>query len=157
MGHYKIVANYKRLLKGFRPIQLQSGEWALKKSLMRPLFFLYFREIRNKLSHWPGSQSALRLYNVPGQHMWVRAGPGPSSGSPKSNGRVTVKITTLPAWDHHWRNPRRKIIESAARVSVHWRAQCHAKWPKKAVSTPAGIEPMSRSPNSLRRALTIKP
>ena len=37
--------------------------WALVKSLTRPSLFLYFREIRNKLSHWPGSQSAPRLYN----------------------------------------------------------------------------------------------
>ena len=41
----------------------QSGAWALKKSLMRPSFFLYFREIRKKQSHWPGGQSAPRLYN----------------------------------------------------------------------------------------------
>ena len=44
----------------------QSWAWALKKSLMRPSFFsiiVYFREIRNKLSHWPGCQSAQRLYN----------------------------------------------------------------------------------------------
>ena len=37
--------------------------WALEKSLMRPSFFLYFREIRKKRSHWPGGQSAPRLYN----------------------------------------------------------------------------------------------
>ena len=41
----------------------QPWAWALKKSLTRPSFFLYFREIRKKQSHWPGSQSALRLYN----------------------------------------------------------------------------------------------
>ena len=40
----------------------QSWAW----SLTRPSFFLYFREIRNKRSHWPqwpGGQSAPRLYN----------------------------------------------------------------------------------------------
>ena len=39
--------------------------WAsvLEKSLTRPLFFLYFQDIRNKRSHWPGGQSAPRLYN----------------------------------------------------------------------------------------------
>ena len=43
----------------------QSWAWALEKSLMRPSFFqvLYFQEIRNKRSHWPGCQSAPRLYN----------------------------------------------------------------------------------------------
>ena len=35
---------------------------ALDKSLTRPSFFLYFREIRKKLSH-PCGQSAQRLYN----------------------------------------------------------------------------------------------
>ena len=34
-----------------------------KKSLMWPSFFLFFREIRKKRRHWPGSQSAPRLYN----------------------------------------------------------------------------------------------
>ena len=44
---------------------LQSWAWALKKSLhvTRPSSFLYFQEIRNKWSQWPGSQSAPRLYN----------------------------------------------------------------------------------------------
>ena len=41
----------------------QPGVWALEKSIMRPSFFLYFREIRKKRSHWPGGQSAPRLYN----------------------------------------------------------------------------------------------
>ena len=36
---------------------------SLEKSLMRPSFFLYFRKIRNKRSHWPGGQLAPRLYN----------------------------------------------------------------------------------------------
>ena len=40
----------------------QSWAWALKKSPIRPSFFLYFREIRGKRSHWPGGQSDLRLY-----------------------------------------------------------------------------------------------
>ena len=37
--------------------------WALEESRTRPSFFLYFREVRNKRSHWPGGQSAPRLYN----------------------------------------------------------------------------------------------
>ena len=52
----------------------QPGVWALEKSLTRPLFFLYFQEIRKKWSHWPGSQSAPRLYNHynlwPGKKSW---------------------------------------------------------------------------------------
>ena len=47
---------------------------------------------------------------------------------------VELRFTTLSARDLHWRNPRKKIIESAAiwkaRVSVHSQAQCHAKWPR---------------------------
>ena len=42
---------------------VQPGAWALEKSLTRPSFFLYFREIRKKRSHRPGGQSAPRLYN----------------------------------------------------------------------------------------------
>ena len=41
----------------------QSGTWALKKSLMRPSFLLYFWEVRKKRSHWPGCQSAPSFYN----------------------------------------------------------------------------------------------
>ena len=40
------------------------GAWALKKSLTRPFFSLYFREIRNKRSHRPGGRSAPRLNNI---------------------------------------------------------------------------------------------
>ena len=78
----------------------QCWAWALKKSLTRPSCFPYFweLEIRKKWSHWPGCQSALRLYNdvvcssstiaiisshVPGPYMWANAGQGPSSSSPK--------------------------------------------------------------------------
>ena len=72
----------------------QSGAWAFKKSLMRPLFFLYLQQIRNIQSHWPGCQSALRLpTHVPGPHMWVSAFPGPSTSSPKqwkSDGCVKI-------------------------------------------------------------------
>ena len=78
----------------------QSGAWALKKSLMRPSFFLYFREIRKKQSHSPGGQSppnsstiAIISAHAPGLHMWASAGPGPSSSSPKqwkSVGRVKL-------------------------------------------------------------------
>ena len=41
------------------------GQWALKRSLMKPLYFLYFWDLRNKRSHWTGRccQPAPRLYN----------------------------------------------------------------------------------------------
>ena len=45
--------------------------------------------------------------------MWLSQGPGPNSKCSK-----TVEVR-LSARDHHWRNPRKKIIERAA--------QCHAK------------------------------
>ena len=39
------------------------------------------------------------------------------------------RVKTLSGRDSHWRNPRKKIIESAAiwkvLMSVHWLAQCH--------------------------------
>ena len=45
---------------------------------------------------------------------------------------VVSRLTTLSARDCHWRNPRKKIMrvqQHKACVSVHWRAQCHARWP----------------------------
>ena len=60
---------------------IQPGAWALEKSLARPLFFRYFREVRKKRSHWPGSQSAQRLYNS--YNLW----------------RYTTRRISLPATD----------------------------------------------------------
>ena len=64
---------------------------------MRPSFFLYFREIRNKRSHRPGRGSTLTIAiisaHMPGLHIWASAGPGPSSSSPKqweSDGCVKI-------------------------------------------------------------------
>ena len=57
-GHWKGLP----LLKQWQHGHDQSWAWALEKYLIRPSFFLYFREIRNKWSHWPGGQSAPRLY-----------------------------------------------------------------------------------------------
>ena len=53
---------------------------------------------------------------------------------------------------NHWERTNIPV-----RVSVHWLAQCHAKWPKgsRYFQHPAGFEPIS--PNSLWLALTIKP
>ena len=120
---------------------IQSGAWALDKSFTRPSFFLYFWEIKKKRSHWPGGQSdpsqIPRLYNCYNLCPCARRAHvgkcGPRvrvqvlqySGSGTS-GMVVLRFTTLFARDRHWRNPRKKKIESAAirkaRVSVHWRA-----------------------------------
>ena len=56
--------------------------------------------------------------------------PGPDS---KCSKPVEVRCSCSEL--KPWRNPRKKIIiDSAAiwkvHVSVHWRAQCHAKWPR---------------------------
>ena len=94
--------------------------------------------------------------------MWASAGPSLSSSSPKqwkSDGCVKIYnsvSTKLPRL-----NPRKKIIESPAmekaRVSVHWRAQCHAKWPRGATALQhsSGFEP--KSPDLLWLTLTTKP
>ena len=92
---------------GLNQTARQLGAWAWEKSLMRPLVFIYFREIRKKRSHRPGGQSAPRLYNsiiaiisahVPGPHMWATAGPGPSSSSQNSaSPMVVLRFTTLSA------------------------------------------------------------
>ena len=43
-----------------------------------------------------------------------------------------LRVKTLSTWDHHWRNPRKKKYRECsnikARMSVHWRAQCHTSW-----------------------------
>ena len=64
--------------------------------------------------------------------------------------------------DRHWRNQRKKensreCSNIKARVSVYWRTQWHAKWPRggKEFQHAAVIEPML--PYSLRLTLTIKP
>ena len=121
----------------------QSWAWALKKSLTRPSCFLYFREIRNKRSHWPGGRSAYEAprltlaiisgfsAHVSGLHMWASAGQGPSSSSPKQwSLMVVLRFTTLSAQDCHWENPRRKKLHRGQSniKSAHCQAQCHATW-----------------------------
>ena len=63
---FTYYGNEHRLLLIFSLTIDQFWAWTLEKPLMRPLFFLYFGEIRpgNKGIHWPGSQSAHRLYNL---------------------------------------------------------------------------------------------
>ena len=74
---------------------------------------------------------------------------------------VVLRFTTLSARDRHWRNPRKKNYRERsnikARVSVHWRAQCHAKWPRRgrAFQHSSGIQP--KSADSRRPLLTTKP
>ena len=61
----------------------------------------------------------------------------------------------------HWWNQRKKNIESSAilkaRVSVHWRAHCHAKWLRRcrAFHHSSGIKP--HVADSLLLPLTTKP
>ena len=127
-----------------------------KKSLTTASFFLYFREIRNKWSHWPGGQSAPRLYNRYNLHMCqARTSGRENSGSQM----VVLRFTTLSAWDRHWRNPRKKNYREHSnikpRVSVHWQAQCHAKWPRgsREFQHSSGIEP--KSPRHSANLLSI--
>ena len=104
---------------------LAPGAWALKKSLTRPLPFLYFREIRKKRSHWPGGQSDLRLYNS--YNLCPLARPahvgeyGPTAQAQvqvlkkkKGSWTIVLRYTTLSARESYWRNPRKKNIESTA-------------------------------------------
>ena len=69
-----------------------AASWALKKSLKRPSFLLYFPEIGKKRKHqatdltvnqFQGSTIATISAHVPGQHLWASAGQVPSSSSPK--------------------------------------------------------------------------
>ena len=70
-----------------------------------------------------------------------------------------LRVKTLSALVGHWRNSRRikHRKQYKVRVSVHWRAQCHAKWPRggRDFHYPAGIRPTSSV--SLLLALTTKP
>ena len=68
------------------------------------------------VSQLRGSTNAIISAHVPGQHMWASAGPGPSTSSPNSGSQVVVlRFTTLSARDRHRRNPRKKIIDGAAK------------------------------------------
>ena len=107
-----------------------------------------------------GSTIAIISAHVPGPHMRASAVPGQSSPKQwKSDGRVKIDnsvSTKSPLTKYKKRN----IIESSnikARVSVHWRAQCHAKWPRgsREFQHHAEIEP--KSPDSLQLTLTSKP
>ena len=114
---------------------------------MRPSFFLYFGEsgineaTDLEVSQLLGSTITTISAHVPGQHM---SGQGQGSSSP-----------------HYWRNPRKEIMKSSAIwipcVSVNWRAQCHAKWPRhcREFQHSSRIEP--KSPDSLQFTLTTKP
>ena len=76
---------------------------------------------------------------------------------------LVLRFTTLSARGNHLRNPRKKNWErskiKSARVSAldgQWRAQCHAKWPRRdeGVQLSSGIEP--KSPDSLKLTLINK-
>ena len=101
------------------------GREPFKKSLTRPLFCRYFRDIRKKRSHWPGAGLAvshLRVRGstitiisayVPGQHMWAS---GQSSSSPKqrkSDGCVNI-YNSVSARSPLTKSKKKQIIESAA-------------------------------------------
>ena len=93
----------------------QSRAWTLGKSLKRPSCFLYFREIRNKQRHWPGGQSALRLYNSYDLCPSARpahvgeCGPGPAFKISKTV-EVAFKSDLQSVRDRHWRNSRRQKV-----------------------------------------------
>ena len=68
------------------------------------------------------------------------------------------KVKTLSAQNCHWWNPRKKRAAiQKVRKSVHWWAQCHAKWQSgcREFQHPTGIK--HEPPYSLRLTLTTKP
>ena len=115
----------------FRFGLVQPGVWALEKSLMRLFFsfFLCFREIRKKLSHWPGGQLAPRLYNSSGYNLCPCAGPahvgegqGPSSSSPKqwkSDGRVKAYNSVCARSPFDEIQERKNYREHSNIISAH--------------------------------------
>ena len=100
-----------------------------RKSLTRPSFFLYFREIRNKQSHWPGGQSAPKLYNL--YNLCPCARPAhvgkcwPGSSSPKlwkSDGSVKIYNSVSV------RYPLTKSKKKMQRVSAPCWNQTQVTW-----------------------------
>ena len=133
---------------------------------MRPSFFLYFREIRNKRSHRPGRGSTLTIAiisaHMPGLHIWASAGPGPSSSSPKqweSDGCVKIynscqrEISTDEIQEE--KNYREHSNIKSARVSA-LTGSVPRKMAKvlQEIQHSSGIEPMW--PDSLQLTLTTK-
>ena len=95
--------------------------------------------------------------HAPGSHS---PSPWPDSKCSKTV-EVGYIVKTLSAQDHYWQNPRKKNYRESsnikALVSVHWRAHCHAKWPRgcRGFQHPAGIKPML--PASLLLTLNAEP
>ena len=122
------------------PESNQCGAWALKKNLYRPSFFLYFREIRKKRSHWPDDLSASRLYNRNYLCPCARPalvgewGPWPvfkfsktvEVGWSCSDLQLCQRVIATDQIQERKKYRERSTIN--ARISVHWRAQYHAKW-----------------------------
>ena len=140
----------------------QSVGWGLKNSLEWPLFFKYFWQFKEK---WRPTFVifAQRPYNnqahEPGQHMWPNLASRPNSECSK-----TVEVGCLElkpcqrkiATDEI--QERKKYRElSNINVSMHWLAQCQAKWQQgcRRFQHPVEIEP--KQPYSLFITLTTKP
>ena len=101
----------------------QPRAWALKKSLTRPSFFLYIREIRkNKatdlaVSQLRGSIIAVISAHVPlcQAHTWASAGLGPNSSSLKQwKSYGPVEIYNYVSARSPLTKFKKKIIERAA-------------------------------------------
>ena len=136
---------------------LAPGAWALKKSLTRPVPFLYFREIRKIRSHWPGGQSDLRLYNS--YNLCPLARPahvgeyGPTAQAQvqvlqkKRKLDDSVKIYNPVSARKLLTKSKKKNYREHSNIKVHLSAhrlaQCPAKWQRgcKEFQHLAGIKP----------------
>ena len=97
-GAYELLLIEKRA-KTVQPCPIQSWAWALEKSSTRPSFFCIFEKSGINeatdlaVSQLQGSTITIISAHVPGLHIWARAGPGPSSSSPKQwKSDVRLKI-----------------------------------------------------------------
>ena len=143
---------------------------SFEKPSLWALVFKYFRQFKEKQGPSTFCHFCSELYHrynhadAPGSHMW----PSPDSGSGSkcvmhNSGSQMFMLwaKTLSEQDLHWRNPRknnyRERSNTKSRVSVHWRAQCHQKWPRggREFEHPAGIEP--KSLDLLPLTLTTEP
>ena len=116
--------NFKSLSSIFSNHLIFTASASSESSGSRAVFFLIFREIRKKRSHWLGGQSAPRLYNrynlcpcaKPAHVGAWECRPGPSSCSPKqckSYGRLKI-YNSNGARSPLTKSKKKKIIESAA-------------------------------------------
>ena len=145
---------------------LQSERWGLKTLHYGPLFSSIFDNLRKKpcafvtfALSWDWG-STINIITPVGQASTCGRVLALSL-TPSAPKQWKLDVKFLSARDSYWRNPRKRKYRVCsnikARRSVHWLAQCQAKWPRgcKEFQHPARIE--SKLLDLLQLTLTTKP